>query len=69
MAIFSFLYFFFFHATLAFFYHYIFFLDSLCLFCNNTGERDHYMWSFILWMMDEMEWLTSSVQVYPMECT
>jgi hypothetical protein len=38
------------------------FLDSLCLFCKNTGEINHCTWSFILWM-DEMEWLTSSVEV------
>jgi hypothetical protein len=23
---------------------------SPCPFCNNTGERDHYTWSLILWI-------------------
>jgi hypothetical protein len=45
-----------------FFFLFLSFFERTCPFCNNTGERDHYTWSFILWI-DGMEYLTSSIQV------
>jgi hypothetical protein len=56
-----------FFNTWTFMCPYIFFLflsffERTCPFCNNTGERDHYTWSFILWIHG-MEYLTSSIEV------